>query len=156
MVWETPGRTCFPMWEWGGRRPCWGTYQGAGGPRRSERIPRAVGQRSPSPPRCLMSPGQGHTDFQSPTCSQKPHPWYSLPFHCPARKQKLTPPSSVLRRFLLYFGLPRGSFLSPSWVRSGLEPRSREADMLGGLAVPLGEGLPAASTARALGTGPGR
>lgn len=103
MVWEPPrGRTCFPCGSGAAAGPAGAPTKVLGVLGGLNVSPVPVGQRSPSPPRRLMSPSQGHTDFQSPTCSQKPHPWYSLPFHCPARKQrKLTPPSSVLRRFLL-------------------------------------------------------
>ena len=53
---DPPRLDLLPTWEWGGRGPCWGTYQGAGGPRRSEHSPRARGSALPIPTQAPHEP----------------------------------------------------------------------------------------------------
>ena len=147
----------LPTWAWGGRGPCWGTYQGAGGPRRSARIPRARGSALRIPTQAPHEPRSRAHRVPKPNVFPEAPSFEQSSFSLPCLKTEKVQTSifclkeipAVTRSLTWVFSSP---FLGGVWAGAS-EQRGGHAG--GGLAVPLGEGLPAASTPRGSGDRPG-
>ena len=154
---DPPRLDLLPTWEWGGRGPCWGTYQGAGGPRRSEHSPRARGSALPIPTQAPHEPWSRAHRVPKPNVFPEAPSFEQSSFSLPCLKTEKVQTSTfclkeipaVTWSLTCVFSAP---FLGEVWAGAS-EQRGRHAG--GGLAVLLGEGLPAASIPQGSGDRPG-